>query len=294
VNTIPNVKPNVLSNVFNNVDPGVFLRLGPELMLDWDMEQYGPEVVVDGDMEKAGTADWAAGSGGVLSKETGYEGQALRIGMPVSDIFVFASQTPVTIGQKYYTTGLARTSGQATMKAVAAVGGISLGTVADTAIWTPYSGIVTAINNVTASLQGNSSAPAGAGEYVEWDNVSVRLDKSTAWAWTAFNNADLTKESDGGTGQVLQVAYNGTNNPRASQPILTIGKKYYFTAELAGDGVSLPQILVGNNTFSGLVSTTPTTIRGTVTAASTTVDLRTITSIAGFCQFDNVSVKEVL
>lgn len=115
-------------------------------------------------------------------------------------------------------------------------------------------------------------------------------------AWTAGNNAVLTKETSSLTGsQVLQIDYNSTNFPNATQTgVLTVGKQYRLTGEYINiTGSSLPKIDDGSTQiYEGTTGIDELkTFDITFTATSTSIRLRQGGVGDNIIQFDNVSVE---
>lgn len=115
-------------------------------------------------------------------------------------------------------------------------------------------------------------------------------------AWTVGSSALLTKETGTphGGGQVLRVTYNGTGNPFAYQTILTSGNKYRVTGWARGDGTYGPRVYSGGNIWVGSFSTSWQYFDKTFTAITTGLSFYALATTAGHCEFDDVSVKQVI
>ena len=134
--------------------------------------------------------------------------------------------------------------------------------------------------------------------------TDMNMEAADTSAWTAQNSATLTKETGtrtGGSGtKVLRIAYNGVNNPGASQSsLLAAGKYYRITGWARGDNTGVPRFYYsgGSSTlvWSGTSSTTWQSfdiiaITGTGNVSFT---LTNVISGAGYVEFDDITVQEV-
>lgn len=89
--------------------------------------------------------------------------------------------------------------------------------------------------------------------------IDGNMEAVDAAAWTAANNAVLTKEtaSPHGTGlRNLRIAWNGAANPGASQTILAVGQKYWLRGYCRSDGVPghVPAVYNGGTLIQSYVS----------------------------------------
>jgi len=122
------------------------------------------------------------------------------------------------------------------------------------------------------------------------------MEASGTTAWTAMNNATLTKETGdphGGT-YSLKVAYNDTANPYARQSILTADKTYRLTGWAKGDGTKAPWLRCSSILWTGTTSTDWQYFDTTFTAENVILDLGSYLDGAGqYVEFDDVSVFEI-
>lgn len=133
------------------------------------------------------------------------------------------------------------------------------------------------------------SFPASGSELL----VDGDMEAATPAAWTAGNNATLSKQSGTphGGSQVLRVAYNAVNDPQAYQTILTIGEPYRFIGWARGDSTYAPSILMGTTTvWTGTASTSWQKFELVVGANATTFVLQANATGVGYCEFDDCSV----
>jgi len=117
--------------------------------------------------------------------------------------------------------------------------------------------------------------------------------------WTAINSATLTKETTSPYegSQVLKVAYSSVSTPRAQQSILTIGAKYQITGWARSNGVNPPRVYDGGTTlWTGTTSTSWQEFNLIVTVASTGIGFGFAggSSSASYCEFDGISIKNIL
>lgn len=122
------------------------------------------------------------------------------------------------------------------------------------------------------------------------------MEAATTGAYTAGNAAILTKEAGNALSesQVLRVAHNGTANPFASQVVLATGTKYRFRGWARGDGTGIPEIKAGSLVvWTGTASTSWQWFDVILTTDGTTYYLKTTIAVAGYCEFDNVTIKQI-
>jgi len=126
--------------------------------------------------------------------------------------------------------------------------------------------------------------------------VDGNMEAVGTTAWTAFNNATITKETTTPHGgiQCLKVAYSDTNYPAAEQTILTVGKSYRIKGWGRGDGVAgTPGIFSGTFLFAGTSANTWQYFDVTFIATVNYVYLQQKVSGDYYAEFDNVVVAEV-
>ena len=129
------------------------------------------------------------------------------------------------------------------------------------------------------------------------DNVII-VEVITLTNWTDGNDAALTKETgDPYEGlQVLRVAYDGTNNPRAHQDNLVTDKRYLVTGVAKSDSTGIPRILnnggviwLGVNTHTNWQS-----FDFEFDAGNDDFRLAAQLTVAGYVEFDAISVVELI
>lgn len=114
-------------------------------------------------------------------------------------------------------------------------------------------------------------------------------------AWAGGNAAVLTKETTTphSGAQCLRVAYNGTANPYVGQVFVTVGKIYRFRGWCRSDGVALPAIFDNLTVvWTGTNSTSWQYFDIIRLAVTTGLRFVTTTAIAGYTEWDDVSVIE--
>jgi len=121
------------------------------------------------------------------------------------------------------------------------------------------------------------------------------MEKAGVTDWPAGNSATVTKEPGAAMagGQVARVAHNGVNFPYIYQIVLTSGKTYRLTGWARGDGTHAPRFGVGGVFLYGTTSTDWQKFDFTATAGNNAVQLMAVASAAGYCEFDDISVREV-
>ena len=117
------------------------------------------------------------------------------------------------------------------------------------------------------------------------------MEAADTSAWTAHNNATLSKVTSGGS-QALRIAYNGTSHAGAKQTILTSGKRYKVTGTARGDGTSSPRISVGGSAveWTGTASVSDQTFSVEVVATGTVMVFYSVMT-TGYVEFDDVTVE---
>ena len=267
--------------------------------------ESGDNLVVDSDMEAVGTAAWSTLNGAILTKESGSPSgsgtQVLRVAYNIAANPI-AYQAIVTVGQRYRLRGWARGDGVVTAPRIRCGGGM--------ADWNGTTSTAWQVFDITAMATGGTGVwlhALGTG-WAEFDNVTVEqtnnllsdgdMEDGTVGEWTPINNAVLTKET--GTpyqgAQVLRVAYNGINDPFARQSgVFVLGKKYRVTGVARSDGIGVPYVYVGGAaaTFVGTNSTLWQPFDLTVLADGTFFYLQSVIAGAGYCEFDQVLIREV-
>jgi hypothetical protein len=267
-------------------------------------------------MEAVGTSAWSVLGSTVLSKEAdAYEGaQCLRSTLGSGPGTTVAYQLGLTSGIRYRIAGAMRSPYGALIQ-------IQAGSV--TAISSSASGWVSDTGEATASssaLRIALGSTIQTGEYSEADALTVEamsisaisptasstqtttvlndgnMEKSGVTDWTAGSSAVLTKETGTphGGNQVLRIAYNGVNNPYASQTVLTIGRTYRIHGWARSDGSSAPRVFLTGNGYvwSGAVDTNWQEFDVEVVAAGTTVRLVAIAA-SGHAEFDDVTIVDI-
>jgi hypothetical protein len=170
-------------------------------------------------------------------------------------------------------------------------------------------------SNGTLNVSGTNAAPTGAGITAlisllgkGW-TITVTLGSELmvdgdmeavgVAAYTPINSPTLTKEvaSPYEGSQNLRVAYLATSYPSCYQAILTIGKAYRVTGAGRGDGSVIPKIYnnVYGTVWSGTSSTTWQPFDVIITSAGhANLLFQCITTGAGYAEFDDISVKEIV
>ena len=131
----------------------------------------------------------------------------------------------------------------------------------------------------------------GAEEVADWDMEAVGVAD-----WNVGAGATLTKTSGRALAGdlVLNVAYNATPDPYAYQVMLTPGTTYRFTAGARGDATFLPYVQdAATLIWTGTVATSWQYVDFVFTAVGTDLRLYSNANAAGFCEYDNISIKEV-
>lgn len=138
---------------------------------------------------------------------------------------------------------------------------------------------------------GNMEAGPGPEELTDGDMEAVGVA-----AWPAGNSATVTKQTGTphGGSQCLRVAYNAVSDPFAYQVSITNGVSYHIDGWVRSDGTAIPRINNGTNVlFTGTTSTSWQQVSvDFVGGASTWVQLFAVISSSGYCEFDDLSVKE--
>lgn len=115
-------------------------------------------------------------------------------------------------------------------------------------------------------------------------------------AWTPGQSATLTKEDGNvlaGT-RVLRIAYNGANYPNAGQPLMLVGLVYRISGWARGDGTCIPAAQYdGGFRWVGTSATTWQAFDFIYVSDTQLFRLHSLTTAAGYSEFDNVSVREV-
>ena len=131
--------------------------------------------------------------------------------------------------------------------------------------------------------------------------VDGDMEAATTAAWIANSGAVLTKETTtphGGLRCLRVKALLGDAGAQARQDILTIGKTYRFTGWARTDGVADKALVFHGGASVDVATTTAwTKFDFTATAASAQCLLGSRKATADsdyYCEFDNVSVKELV
>lgn len=136
----------------------------------------------------------------------------------------------------------------------------------------------------------------GSGDYDTELLADGDMEAAGTGSWSAGNGATLTKQPGNAMAgvQVLRVAHGGTANPYAIQNPLTVGTKYRATGFARGDGTGIPRIWAGADFWTGTAATAWQQFDITFTASNVGFACATTLAVAGYCEFDQVSVREVL
>jgi hypothetical protein len=274
-------------------DPGHALQTN-------DVDQT--QLLVDGSMEAVGIAAWTvAGAGAVVQKTAGTRPggtgtqvlQITRAGATAS-----ATQTILTVGQRYRVTGWARGDGVASWPRL-------IGTVA---LWSGTTSTTWQYCDLTFTAAGTSLGLWNHTDdgNVQFDDFTVQLsagllsdgamEQGDADQWTLGNAAVLTKSLT--TPQAglrcLRVAYGGVNDPYAMQTIMTVGKRYHCEGYARGDTVRVPTVQDGATVlWTGTAAATWQWFSVDFTAATTGVRFQSSAVAAGYCEFDTCWVSEM-
>ncbi|MBU1018246.1 hypothetical protein KKA33_04430, partial [Patescibacteria group bacterium] len=119
------------------------------------------------------------------------------------------------------------------------------------------------------------------------------MEAADASAWTAGNDATLTKETGTphGGSRVLRIAYGSSTNPYAYQNVMTSGTSYHVTGWARGDGTNRPNIQDGAAyIWTGTTSTSWQYFDFVRIWGSSIFYLQTLATGAGYSEFDDVSV----
>lgn len=269
-------------------------------------------IIADGDMEATGTTSWSTGNAAFLSKQDTAHGgtKVLRIARNLINN-PNAFQAVMTTGNVYRAYGYARSDGLATPRLTNSTGVTIFSGTTSTA-WQPFDFVFVADG---ANIQLISITSTG-NQYTEWDDMVVSADNFIRTGelvqdrdmesidtsnWASSANATLSKvtttQHGGASGQVLQVAYNGSNSPGAIQRDYAIGKTYHVTGWFRGDGTFAPSVaeaLNGGALQTGTSSTSWQFFDVTLIAQSTAgVLLRSLATSAGSAEFDDISATEI-
>ena len=267
------------------------------------------QLLTDGDMEAVGVGAWTdIGIGAptiekvTVSPKVGIRNlKVTNVGAAACGVF----QVALTVGKRYRVRGWARGDGVATVPRVFFQGTqlIWLGT---SSTWEYFDVVAVA---GAGELQVRLYSLGVDGGYAEWDDIEVfevdellsdsDMEETGVGAWQALLSAVLTKETtDPWSGiQNLRITHGGVNNPAARQiNMFTVGRTYRITGRFRGDGTFTPSVREGATT---IIAGTPSTtwqefdIIYTITV-STDLRLYSNANLAGYSEFDNVSVRPIL
>ena len=271
------------------VDGDMEAGSGPEELTDGDMETGpGPEELTDGDMEAAGTSAYTAGNSATLSKVTGtpHGGlQSLRVSYNgVTNPYAY--QTVMVAGRSFHVEGWAR--GDGSVAPQVQNGATILWTGIVSSSWQNFS-----INCLAVAASARFYALATAGGNCDFDDVSIR---ETAPDWNPGGSALITKETGTphGGSQSLRVSYTGTSYPYAEQSILVAGRSYHADGYARSDGVYTPRLREpgGTTHWSGTTDTNWQHFEVDFVAGGSDIALYAGATGSGYCDFDNISIKE--
>lgn len=244
----------------------------------------GSELVTNGGFDT--DTGWTKGTGWDIDTTTA--GKAHCDGSQVATTNL--SQSATVAGLRYLVIFTVSGYSAGTVKAIC--GGSGAGTI--------RSADGTYIEAISEKGGGSGFTLQGDASFVgDIDNVSVKEILGCA-SWTPGNSAALSKEygtRTGGAGvQVLRATYNGTSYPLADQSILTVGKRYRATGWFRGDGAASPYVidLNGGGRKDGTSSTNWQYFDVEWEAGHAIWACVCNTAVAGYAEFDDVSVVEVL
>jgi hypothetical protein len=266
-------------------------------------------LLTDGDMETAGVAAWTVGNSATLSKQTGtpHGGtNVLRVARSTVNS-PYTKQSTLTSGVIYRVYGYVRSDGSATPR----IGQNDMATqlfVGTTGTnWQPFDfNFIANSNNI-----GFGSTTGTGTQYVEFDDVVVvpdtnlrvgelmqdrDMEASGTNDWQAAQTATLSKQttSPHGGAQVLRVAWGGNSGPGAQQNTLDLGKTYRVTGFTRSDGTFIPQVAdTGTAKWTGTTSTSWQPVDVTFVATGNILRLRGNNNVAGYTEWDDMSVTEV-
>jgi hypothetical protein len=265
--------------------------LGPELVVDGDMEALGAELLTNGDFENEGTGWIEIGTPTVTYEDGAPSGSGSKYAKIQTNGGggVGLRQTNVaTIGNRYIFVAHVASDGTSLPRFYD--GGAYQWTGTNESNW--YRQVV-AYQAAGAHLRIVTSGAAGL--YSTWDNVSLRAEDLSAW--TPGNSATLTKEagSPWGGDLVLRVARNGVNNPFATQSTISIGKTYRVCGYLRSDGLATARVRDSSIVLASNTTSSWQWFCVDFTATTTNLNFNAATTVDGqWAEFDNISVREVL
>jgi hypothetical protein len=162
----------------------------------------GAELLVDGDMEAAGVGDWTASANVTISKETGtpHSGtRVLRLAYGTGSGFFY--QSVIVVGKRYRITGYTRSDGGRTPR-VRTQAGVDLWVGTTSTDWQSFDFEFLSAGTYVQLY----TSFTGAGQYTEWDDVSI----------TEANplNADTTGATvaQPGPAGLLAYSFDGSND----------------------------------------------------------------------------------
>ncbi len=255
------------------------------------------------------TSDWTVGNSACVTKQSGGaedEKQIIRIANTTANPYAYQGTT-LTVGKTYRVTGWVRSDGNVLPKFATGITTIWTGTTSTD--WQYFDQTFTA-DHAWAVL----SAPTSTAEqYAEFDDVLVTeytppmvndysqllvdgdMEIAGVGDWVAGASAALTKVTDAaesGT-QIMKIAYTDTMRPYASQTLTTAGTTYRATGWTRSDGAALPRFSdSGLTTWTGTTSTDWQYFDVTYLAAATNPRLISVTSIAGYTEWDDVFITQ--
>ncbi|KKN66721.1 hypothetical protein LCGC14_0469070, partial [marine sediment metagenome] len=139
-------------------------------ILSYDFLTHGSELLTDGSMEAVGTVAWTAGGTAVLTKQTTNPHTGTRLLRVAGAVTDSAYQAAIlSVGVVYRVTGWARSDGTNT-PTVDTFAGAALWTGIVSTLWQPFDFVFVAAHVSDGLFQWG----AGAGAYVEFDDVSIK------------------------------------------------------------------------------------------------------------------------
>ena len=265
---------------------------GPDVIVDGDMEVTGPDVIVDGDMEAAGAAAWGVWRAATLTKAavSPHSGtQNLKIAFN-GDEKCFATQGILVNLKTYRIKGWARSDGVIAPKILTSALAVWVGTTSTS--WQPFDFVILNTDVATLYIGGTG---VGAGQYTEFDDITVTDETVACAAWTVGAAALLSKQEDAyEAAQCLRIQHNGTAYPYAQQSILTIAKTYRIKGVARGDGTKAPQISGSGGVgtlWTGTTSAVWQAYDEVFVATGAFLYFQVLTNILGtYAEFDDVEV----
>lgn len=263
-------------------------------LVDGDMELAPPAspTIADADMEAADCSAWPTVGSGARSKSatTPHSGtQCLRLTDDGVNNYCAVYQIILTAGHTYRITGWGRSDGTALPRVHDGATYVWVGSTSTD--WQPID--ATFVAGATQLRLYATGLAAGAGNYADFDDLSIEDLTATAWVASQATTVPSKQTGTPHAGTYCLRVYVGAAYGTVNQACTTIGRVYRARGWARGDGSHRPWVSVSSSTdWAGTSSTDWQYFDITAKSANGVFYLGCLDA-SGYVEFDGVTLEDL-